>query len=190
MNRIIKGNFGYIAYKRKTELIIAIIMYAISAAVFGVGYITTGSQKNLLTIVAVLGVLPASKRLVSVIMFFRAGMCSVSLKKKIESKEGLIRMLYDVYLTSEKENYQLSNVVIRNKTVVAVTETENTSCKAGEAHIIDRLAADGIKNISVKIFSSKEIDKYLNRVEALVEAEDETEGLNDRIADVLVNISL
>lgn len=190
MNRIIKGNYGYIGFKRKEELIIAIAMYAISAAVFITGYITTGSQKNLLTIVAVLGVLPASKRLVSVIMFFRARMCSAELKKKVEGFEGKIRMLYDMYLTSENGNYQLSSVVIRNRSVVAVTETDDTACKVGEKHIIERLAADGIKDVSVKIFSSKETEKYVNRVEALIDIEDETIELNDRIADTLVNISL
>jgi len=190
MKRVIKGNYGYIAYKRKIELVIAIIMYAISGAVFAAGYITTGSQKNIMTIVAVLGVLPASKRLVSVIMFFRAGMCSAALKQKIHGYEGRIRMLYDMYLTSEQNNFQLSNIVIKNKSVLALTETEKTNCKAGEAHIIDRLAADGIKNITVKIFSSKEAEKYISRVEALTAMDDESAELNDRIADVLVSISL
>ena len=75
-----KGTFLYLDTQKKYEIIRTILFYAISAAIFATGYITTGTKKNLLTMVAVLGVLPASKSLVSVIMFMRYK----SFREKIE----------------------------------------------------------------------------------------------------------
>ena len=59
--KIAKGQYGYMDKQRKRVIITTISYYAISLAIFAMGYITTGSKRNLLTIVAVLGLLPASK---------------------------------------------------------------------------------------------------------------------------------
>ena len=64
-------------------------MFGISLAIYLAGYLTVHSNKNLLTIVAVLGCLPASKSAVSMIMFLRAKGCSEALKAKID---GLFRL--------------------------------------------------------------------------------------------------
>ena len=61
-----KGTFGYLDTQKVYEIIRTVLFYSISIAIFVTGYVTTGTKKNLLTIVAVLGVLPASKSLVSV----------------------------------------------------------------------------------------------------------------------------
>ena len=59
MKRAVKGNFGYIRAKRLSVLIKTAIFFGISLSLFAAGYITTGKKENLLTIVAVLGCLPA-----------------------------------------------------------------------------------------------------------------------------------
>ena len=58
------------------EILKTILYFGLSGAVFAAGYFTTGTKTNLLTIVAVLGCLPASKSMVSMIMYLRAGVCS------------------------------------------------------------------------------------------------------------------
>ena len=60
-----KGTFNYLDTQRKYEIARTIIYFAVSFSLFIAGYITTGTRKNLLTVVAVLGMLPASKSLVS-----------------------------------------------------------------------------------------------------------------------------
>ena len=66
MKKALKGNYGYIKAKRNRVIIRTIIFFAISLAIFVAGYITTGTRKNLFTIVAVLGCLPACKSLVNI----------------------------------------------------------------------------------------------------------------------------
>ncbi len=55
MKKAVKGTYGYLKSKRNRVLIRTIAFFAISIAIFIAGYVTTGSRKNLLTIIAVLG---------------------------------------------------------------------------------------------------------------------------------------
>ena len=68
MKKVLKGNPGYLDYKKKAEILRTVIYFALVAAVFFLGYSQAHTKKNLLTIVAILGCLPASKALVGVIL--------------------------------------------------------------------------------------------------------------------------
>ena len=83
MKRVGKGEYGYIAYQRKVVIIRTVIFFAVSIAIFIAGYVTTGTRRNLFTIVAVLGTLPACKSLVNLIMFTKAKGCSEKAHKEI-----------------------------------------------------------------------------------------------------------
>lgn len=66
-----KGSYGFHKKKKQYELLKTLLLFAIVVAVYLTGLFATGSNKNLMTIVAVLGVLPASKSAVSMLMFLR-----------------------------------------------------------------------------------------------------------------------
>ena len=68
-SKVQKGQYGYLSYKKKFSAIVTIGMFALSLAIFIMGYVTTKTNANLLTVVAVLGCLPASKSAVSMLMF-------------------------------------------------------------------------------------------------------------------------
>ena len=70
MKKIQKGKPGYLNYKKKVEIIRTIVYFAIVLAIFALGIWQTGTRLNLLTVVAILGCLPASKSLVGVIARF------------------------------------------------------------------------------------------------------------------------
>ena len=59
--KIEKGNPGYIKAQKTRYLLWALLEFAVVAAVFFLGYIQTGTKKNLLSVVAVVGCLPAAK---------------------------------------------------------------------------------------------------------------------------------
>ena len=80
-----KGTEGYIRSQKKYEVIRTLLYFAVSLSLYVAGYIQTGQRANLLTIVAVLGCLPASKSAVSAIMFLRARGCSAEAAKEIEA---------------------------------------------------------------------------------------------------------
>ena len=70
MRKCEKGTPGYLRDKLKIEILRTVIYFAIVAAVFLLGYSQTHSNKNLLTVAAVVGCLPACKALVGVITRF------------------------------------------------------------------------------------------------------------------------
>ena len=57
--KIEKGNPGYIKSRKTKYLIWALVEFAVVLAIFILGYVQTGTRKNLLTVVAAVGCLPA-----------------------------------------------------------------------------------------------------------------------------------
>ena len=104
----------------------------------------------------------------------------LELTKRVVS-EGKLSCLYDLYLTSYRENYALSHMAVYATTFVAYTEDPKCLTKNGEAHIRTMMANNGHKGIDVKIFT--DINKYVNRLDAMNRqldeggAKDETEIL-------------
>ncbi len=66
-----KGQPGYVKARKQKYLLVAVVEFAIVIAIFVTGYIQTGSRLNLLTVVAVVGCLPAAKMLVEFIKWHR-----------------------------------------------------------------------------------------------------------------------
>ncbi len=63
-----KGTVGYLRKKKRFQILYTLLIALVSVALFLIGYFATGSTKNLLTVVAVLGVLPGAKSLVTVVI--------------------------------------------------------------------------------------------------------------------------
>ena len=61
--KIKKGDAGYISRQKRNCIIKTVIEFGIVVALFVLGIWQTGDRLNLLTVVAVLGCLPASKAL-------------------------------------------------------------------------------------------------------------------------------
>ena len=81
-----KGTKGYLSTQSKYEIARTVLYFAISLSLFVAGIVATGDKMNLLTIVAVLGCLPACKSAVTMIMFLRYKGCS----KEDEIKAALV----------------------------------------------------------------------------------------------------
>ena len=173
-----KGTYLYLDTQRKYEIVRTVIFYAIAIALFVAGYITTGTKKNLLTIVAVLGVLPASKSLVSVIMFLRYK----SFKEKIECK-GIINA-YDMIFTSEKINYRVSHLCVSDGCIIGYSEDAKFDENKFKDHVTSILAVENLKNITVKVFTDRKA--YMNRISSL----SPSEGVDENIMTVLKQIVL
>jgi len=195
MKRVHKGEFGYISYQRKWTILRTVIYFAICMSIFAAGYITTGSRKNLLTIVAVLGCLPACKSAVNVVMFFRAKGCTDTLHEAIEATTNIttaagskLAGLYDLYMTTYKTNYAISHLAIAEKTIVGIVENKDINVNAIETHIQDHLKQDGHKDMTVKIFT--DVSKYTDRLNQLARLELEPLKVQDSILEMLLSISL
>ncbi len=166
-----KGSYEYADHKKIIDAVIMLIMFALALGLYIIGIVTTGSRKNLLTIVAVLGLLPACKMVVSLIMSLRVTPCDKELKSEIENHTGRLTGLYNLYFTSYNKNWLIAHMVIAGKSVIGLSVTDGFDEKGFNDHLNELIRKEGLKDHMIKIFSSK--DKYLNRLDELNKLTDE-----------------
>ena len=103
MKRIEKGTPGYLDYKKKVEIIRTVIYFLLVAAIFTLGYVQTKTRSNLLTVVAILGCLPAAKALVGVITRFPYASVDQKLVHEVDTKAPHTTRVYDLVLTTREK---------------------------------------------------------------------------------------
>lgn len=173
-----KGTRNYLKTQKWYEIMRTVLYFGISLSLFISGYITTGDRVNLLTIVAILGCLPASKSAVDMIMYLRFKGCSPENADRIEEHVADLSGLYDMVFTSYDKNYQIAHITIKGNTICGFTQDEKFEEQAFYKHIGDILKLEHYKETSVKVFS--DIKKYTERLEQLKELdadETNTEGI-------------
>lgn len=158
----VRGQRNYIKTQKVYEVIRTVIYFAIPISLFVAGYIMTGRRTNLLTVVAVLGCLPASRSLVSCIMFFQFHSCSKEVADRVWWHCRDMGFLYDCVFTSSKRNYFISHMAIRANTVVGFSEDKDFPEKDFYEHIENLFAMHKQPDVTVKIFT--DLNKYERRL--------------------------
>lgn len=182
-----KGARNYLRSQKKYEILRTVLYFAISLALFAAGYFATRSRLNLLTVVAVLGCLPASKSAVGMVMFLRYQGCSEENADRIEEHMEGLTGLYDMVFTSYEKNYQIAHITVKGNTLCGFTQDADFSEQAFYRHLGDILKADNYREVSVKVF--QDIKKYTARLEQLKEL-DEDEANTEGILATLKSVSL
>ncbi|MCR5338476.1 MAG: hypothetical protein K6E75_07955 [Lachnospiraceae bacterium] len=214
MKRVQKGEYGYLAYKKKIESIKTVIYFAIPLALFFAGLIATGTKKNLLTLVAVLGILPASKNAVLMIMYLKSRGISAAayettesaLQKAGETVLSNMTVLYEMVFTTQEHTYEVPCMFIYAGSVCGYLPSSGANKKKEgrkdgkkktekpdslhvtlEKHIDQTLKREGI-SVNVKIFDGEEA--FIKRVNELKPLEKAADTPRKAIAKVLKDISL
>lgn len=195
------------------ELGKTLILFMASFGVLLIGILIAGTKNNLLTIVAVLGLLPAAKELTTSIIFSKAKKynCPKTLYDEVqnllehdngdnngsgqtdktyktdETDESLL-VIYDLYMTSQEKNYPIYSMCCRNKTLIGIAGSETFDYKKAEEHIQIMLRQNGFKNITVKIFAEQE--KYIGRMKELKEQKTENREAEQAVLRLMLNLSL
>lgn len=199
LNRIAKGDYGYLEKQTQRELIKTLIFFASSFGVLLIGIILTGTKNNLLTIVAVLGLLPAAKELITCIMFTKAKKFCCPQAFYYEVQNAIIRggdgaeadvplVVYDLYMTSQENNYPILSMCCRNKTLIGIADWQKFDYPKAEDHIRIMLKQNGHKNVTVKIFPERE--KYISRIKELQEQKAEHVDEDQAVLRLMLNLSL
>lgn len=161
MKRIAKGNFGYTSSHRKMQ-ILKFFMYVCAAlCVFLLGVLTTKTTENLLSVVAIVGVLPCTKELIGVVMSFRRKPMDKKIHEEISAKAGDLEQIYELLFTTSETSYGVEAVIIEGKDVICYTVDPKCDTKKLENHLYKMLNANDYKE-NVKVF--KEYKKFLDRV--------------------------
>ena len=171
-----KGTKNYIRTQKRYEIIRTIIYFLLPLGLFVTGLIATGERANLLTVVAVVGCLPACKSLVSAIMFLRYRSSKPTTSDEIEKHIGTLSGLYDMIFTSYKKNFEVAHLVVCGNIICGYSESVDFSEKEFSTHIEELLKMDGHKNYTIKIFT--DLKKYTDRLDQLNELEAENKNTN------------
>jgi hypothetical protein len=184
-----KGFAGYIK-KRKIQTFIKMILeFTIVAALFVMGIVTTGDRLNLLTVVAILGCLPASKAMVEWIMILPHQSIAEEKVKEIEEHHSTGTKIYDLVLTSEKNIMPLECILICGQSVYGYTTSKKTKCEIISNHITKYLYA--AKYTNVKVFVFDDFKLFLKKINSSsrTKLEDDLE-VENQLKNVIVQISL
>lgn len=182
-----KGDFEYYNNKKLQTIILTIIYFAISFSLYGIGIYTTGSNKNLLTIIAVLGMLPASKSAVSMIMYIRYHGCSNEIKSQLEDCILPFKHAYGLVLTTYKKNYEIPVCIIKNNYIYMYVTNHTDDLADLKKHINDMVKQNGYKGFA-DVFTNTE--DFKKRLLELAKKEDDDQSMDDGLMTLMHQISL
>lgn len=165
MKKVEQGNPGYLDYKKKIEIIRTIIYFAIVAAIFILGYTQTHTRLNVMTVVAVVGCLPASKALVGVITRFPYASIPDIHAEEIKSKTENLTVIYDMIITSRDKVMPIECMVLSGSTIYGYTDHEKVDLKYAATHIRGILSQNHFAEVSVKLLNN--YTAFLARAEGL-----------------------
>lgn len=191
MARLEKGKPGYIKARKNRYLLWTILEFAVVAALLILGYVQTGSKMNLLTVVAVVGCLPASKMLVEYITMAPHKGISREFFEETEAKAPLLLKAYDLIITSTEKVMPVSAIVIYGHTVCGFTDSSRTDEAKCAAAIKEMLKENRYEKMTVKIF--RDYRTFLLRAEGMnnmAAVEKKNRKMEEAIRELMLTISM
>jgi len=163
--KIQKGEAGYLK-ARKTRLTIETILeFAIVAGIVIAGYVLNHTKLNLLTLVAILGCLPACRTLVNLIMLIPHRSINEAIELEISGNTEYLTVLYDLVITSERKSMPIEAIAISNNTVCGYAKNKKVDTAYTAKHIKSILAQNKLEKVTVKIFH--DYVAFLSRAEGM-----------------------
>ena len=126
--KIQKGDAGYLRRRKRLLILEAVVSFGLVAALIIAGYVTTKTKLNLLTVVAVLGCLPASRILVNLIMVMPHDSIDEATELEISAVTEELTVAYDLVITSEKKAMPVAAVAIYSNTICGYVPVKKSGC--------------------------------------------------------------
>lgn len=188
--QITKGQIGYLRQKRNITLLWTVVLFSVSASLYLGGIVATGDKKNLLTIVAILGLLPAVRSLINAFMFCKAKGCPKDLYDAHEAELAtMAHHYYDLVFTTSERAYNVPVLVIREGNLCGLCLDEGKSLKDLEEHIESCLKKEKL-HANVSIWKVTDQEKFFQRITQLKKLEEKENNRDAEMTGVLFEITL
>ncbi len=151
-----KCEFGYIQKQKVFQSLMLLLFVAVGVGLFVAGLLITGTRANIFTVLGILMVLPAAKRIIAlVVMVPRKSVDKVRYDqmRQTVAEEGILYT--DYVFTSPDKIMSFDFLIIQNQNVMGILSEK----KQDEAYILDYLKKSVESQASgyqVKLFSSDE----------------------------------
>lgn len=163
--KIQKGEPGYI-HARKSRLVFYIILsFAWVFILIAAGYIIHKTKLNILTVIAMVGCIPACMSLVNLIMLIPHHSVSESCELELSSISEHLSVLYDLVITSEKKAMPIEAVAVSSNTVCGYSGHAGLDTAYTSKYIQSILEQNKIDRVTVKIF--QDYKAFISRVEGM-----------------------
>lgn len=200
-----KGMYGFHNKKKTHEIIKTILFFGIALAVYFTGLLHTGTNQNLLTIVAIVGVLPASKSAVNMLMFVRYRQSSAELHRLLceadagasqadicQAEQELCKgiVLYDLIFVLNEKVVKTDCIYIKDTFLTVYTAQDKMPKQDISRCLRNFLANHGKGKVSVKVCTKEE--EFLEQVKSRMydEVTKQTADLQSDIRDMLFGFSM
>lgn len=190
--KIEKGQPGYVKVRKINYLVWSIMEFGIVIALVILGYVQTGSKLNLLTVIAVVGCLPASKMLAEFITMAPHKSIEPEKFKEIEEKAELLTKVYDTVITGDDKVMPVDAFVISGHTICGYTSNPKTDEVKAARYLKEMFHNNHIDKVTVKVFH--DYVAFLSRAEgmnniATIENTD-TRKKEKKIKDLILTTSM
>ena len=166
MKKAAKGTVGYVQYQRIRRALIMIVMFAIPLVIYFSALKITGTNRNIMTIVAVVGMIPAARFAVSWIMIMLQRKADPQAVRITQETAGMLTHAFELMVTSYDGRLPLDAVVVCGNEIAAVSvNAEKKQIDMMEKHITKILNSNQYFNSNVRIFP--DLKHYQDRIRQL-----------------------
>lgn len=159
-----KGSYGYFRQEKKRRLWITLGLFAIPLTVFFGGLLYYGKRETVLTVISIVGCLPACRSMVNLIMVWMQKSLPEDEYRVIQEHAGDLTMVYEMYLTSQEKSSYVDAFAICGNEVVGYSHDSEIDVKYTASQTQKVLHQNGYK-VNVKIL--KDFQPFLDRLQSL-----------------------
>lgn len=190
--KVNKGEFGYVKRQKWIRLWKTLAFFLLPLVLLLVGLLLNhGDRRNIYTVIAMVGCIPACMSAVSMIMMWMQRPLGLELYQEICAHAGQVTMVYELCLTTREKNLFLDAAALHEESILAYTdrETDQKVLTAMEDHICRTLRVENYK-VTVKILDASRKKAFLERLDTWGKKQTQDQGTEEAIRDILLAISL
>lgn len=184
-----KCEFGYIQKQKIFQSLMLLLFVAVGVGLFVTGLLITGTRANIFTVLGILMVLPAAKRIIALVVMVPRRSVDKDRYDRMRETVAEEGILYTDYVfTSPDKIMSFDFLIIQNQNVMGILSEK----KQEEAYILDYLQKGVDSQASgyqVKLFSSDEkFYKYYRRLtegSSKQERDEEYMARQDKVSEYL-----
>ncbi len=159
-----KGYYGYVKKERIKRLLLTLVLFAVPLLLFITGYFTTKTTKNMFTVIAVVGCLPACKAVVSLIMMLLVKPMKKEEYREIRAHAGKVLVGYELYITSYENSEFVCAAAVHGSQIICYSDRLKNPPELLEEHIQKLMEQNGFHQ-KVKVFTR--LEQFTDRLDTL-----------------------
>mgnify|MGYP006972490360 FL=1 len=185
-----KCGFGYINKQKKFQFAMLMLYVLIGVGLFLIGLAVHKTRANLFTVLGILMVLPAAKRVIAlVLMVPRKSVGKERFEKVQEALPESAVLLTDYVFTSTEKVMSLDFVIVMNKNIYGIKNGKKTDDAYVEKYLSETISA-GARGYRVQLFENDAAFLAMLKRSERIETAPEERPVQDKIVHDLTIIAV